>query len=161
MRTAAEQTADQTAQRTADNAAIGSTGTASVGAVGDRDRARQPRHALGGDLGRAAEQLAVAHLESQRLVILSRNWRCRAGELDVVATDGRRLIVVEVKARSSGAFGDPAQAVTPQKMVRIRAATNAWLRKYQMRWCPVRFDVVSVLWPASGSPRLQHLTGAF
>lgn len=156
MRTAAEQAADNAvtnaASRAADNAADNAA---------SRSRAREPSRALGGDLGRAAEKLAVAYLESQRLVILSRNWRCRAGELDVVATDGRRLIVVEVKARSSGSFGDPAQAVTPQKMVRIRAATNAWLRKYQMRWCPVRFDVVSVLWPPSSSPRLQHLTGAF
>ena len=118
---------------------------------------RTPGH----DLGRAAETLAAASLRSQRLVILSRNWRCREGELDIVATDGYRLIVVEVKARSSGEFGSPAEAITAAKQARIRAATQAWLRRYQLGWCPVRFDVVSVLWPPSGEPRLEHFGGAF
>jgi putative endonuclease len=132
--------------------------------VRERDRARQPTEPDADparDLGRAAEDLAAAYLESIQLVVLSRNWRCREGELDIVATDCRRLIVVEVKARSSGAFGPPAQAVTPRKIARIQAATNAWLRRYRMGWCPVRFDVVSVLWPPSAAPRLHHLRGAF
>ncbi|HWE87826.1 MAG TPA: YraN family protein [Pseudonocardiaceae bacterium] len=130
-----------------------------------RDPAHGPGHDpcgnRGHELGRAAENLAVAYLESHRLVVLSRNWRCAEGELDIVATDTRRLIVVEVKARSSGSFGPPERAVTQRKIARIRAATQAWRREYRISHCPIRFDVVSVFWPPSGSPRLHHLRGAF
>jgi putative endonuclease len=62
--------------------------------------------------GVRGEDLAARYLESRGLVVLDRNWRCPEGELDLVATDRRRLIVCEVKTRSSTAFGHPAEAVT-------------------------------------------------
>jgi putative endonuclease len=79
--------------------------------------------------------------------------------LDIVATDGSTLVVCEVKARSSDEFGDPAEFVTAAKMRRMRRATQAWLRRYRVGWCEIRFDIVTVLWPADGSPRLRHLRG--
>lgn len=113
------------------------------------------------DLGRRGEDLAADYLTERGLVVLSRNWRCRDGELDVVATDGRALVVCEVKTRATGDFGDPAEFVTPTKMLRVRRATQAWLRQYRVGWCEIRFDVVAVLWPAVGAPRLRHLRGVF
>jgi putative endonuclease len=115
----------------------------------------------GNELGRRGEDLAADYLSERGLVVLSRNWRCRDGELDVVATDGSALVVCEVKTRTTDDFGDPAQFVTAVKMRRIRQATHAWLRSYRVGWCEVRFDVVTVLWPAVGVPRLRHLRGAF
>lgn len=115
----------------------------------------------GHDLGRRGEDLAVDYLTERGLVVLSRNWRCRDGELDVVATDGRALVVCEVKTRTTGDFGDPAEFVTPTKILRVRRATQAWLRRYRVGWCEIRFDVVAVLWPAGAGPRLRHLRGAF
>ena len=112
-------------------------------------------------LGVLGEDLAVEYLTERGLVVLSRNWRCRDGELDVVATDGRALVVCEVKARSTDDYGDPAEFVTPAKIRRVRAATQAWLRRYRVGCCEIRFDVVTVLWPADGAPRLRHLRGAF
>jgi putative endonuclease len=123
----------------------------------ERDRHRLDRHRL----GRYGEELAATYLTDRGLVVLSRNWRCRDGELDVVATDGRSLIVCEVKTRTTADFGDPAEFVTPAQMTRIRRATQAWLRRYRVGWCEIRFDVFTVLWPASGEPRLRHLRGAF
>jgi putative endonuclease len=69
-------------------------------------------------VGRFGEQLAVGHLETAGLEILARNWRCRQGELDIVARDGSQLVFVEVKTRSSRAFGSPAEAVDRAKSAR-------------------------------------------
>lgn len=113
------------------------------------------------DLGRRGETIAADYLEANGLVVLSRNWRCRDGELDLVATDRTSLVVCEVKTRSGLDFGRPADAVTPAKARHIRNATHAWLRRYQVGWVPVRFDVLSVLWPPDQPPRVEHLRGAF
>jgi putative endonuclease len=111
------------------------------------------------DMGRRGEDLAAEYLTDRGLVVLSRNWRCREGELDVVATDGSTLVVCEVKTRSTAAFGDPAEFVTPAKMRHLRHATQAWLRQYGVGWCAIRFDVVAILWPPNGTPRLRHIRG--
>jgi putative endonuclease len=112
-------------------------------------------------LGRHGENLAVDYLREQGLVVLSRNWRCRDGELDVVATDRDRLVVCEVKTRSGTGFGGPAEAVTRHKAARIRRVTQEWLAQHQVRWCEIRFDVVAVLAPPGGPVTVQHYRSAF
>jgi putative endonuclease len=113
------------------------------------------------ELGRRGEDLAVGYLQRRGLVVLSRNWRCRDGELDVVATDRRRLVVCEVKTRSGTTFGVPAEAVTHEKAARIRRVTQAWLAAHQVQWCEIRFDVVAVLAPPEGPVTFQHYEAAF
>ncbi len=120
-------------------------------------RSSPPGHVL----GRRGEDLAAQYLETLGLVLLCRNWRCRHGELDIIATDGYGLVVAEVKTRSSDDFGTPADAMTPAKIRRIRAATHAWLRNFGVPWCEISYDLISVWWPATGTPRLQHRRGAF
>ena len=112
------------------------------------------------ELGRRGEDLAADHLRERGLTLLSRNWRGVAGELDLVATDGLTLVVCEVKTRSADEHGTPVEAVTPDKTQRIRGATREWIRRYGIH-LPVRFDVLSVLWPAGEAPRLEYLRGAF
>lgn len=113
-------------------------------------------------LGRWGEDVAAGHLEAAGLVLLARNWRCREGELDLVAVeDGRRLVVCEVKTRSGRGFGAPAEAVSAAKAARIRVLTAAFLRAHRMGWVEVRFDVVSVLAPPGGPVTVEHLRGAF
>lgn len=113
------------------------------------------------ELGRKGEELACEHLSARGLVVLSRNWRCRHGELDIVATDGRKLVVCEVKTRSGTGFGAPVEAVTEVKRRRIRRLANAWLAHYRVASCDIRLDVISVLWPPDGAPVLEHFEGAF
>ncbi|MBB2935926.1 putative endonuclease [Amycolatopsis bartoniae] len=113
------------------------------------------------NLGRKGEDLAAQHLQKLGFVVLSRNWRCREGELDIVATDRRMLVVCEVKTRAGQNFGDPAEAVTAEKIARIRRITGQWLRTFKLRWCQVRFDVVAVLVEPGGELRLEHFPGAF
>jgi putative endonuclease len=113
------------------------------------------------ELGRHGEDVAVDYLRKAGMVVLSRNWRCRHGELDVVATDSDRLVVCEVKTRSGIGFGEPAESVTRQKAARVRRVTRAWLEVHQVRWCEVRFDVVAVLAPPGGPVTVQHYEAAF
>ena len=106
----------------------------------------------GGDaLGRAGEDLAVAWYQAQGYEVVARNWRCREGELDVVARRGRLHVFCEVKSRSSDAFGVPAEAVGPAKRARLRRLAALWFAGQAKtspgpgRGGPVRFDVACVL----------------
>lgn len=113
------------------------------------------------ELGKRGEDVAAEYLAGIGLVVLSRNWRCRGGEVDVVATDGQRLIVCEVKTRSGTGYGEPAEGVTAAKAARIRRVAAAWLRTHRVGWCEIRFDVLAVLCPPGGPVTVEHLQGAF
>ena len=113
------------------------------------------------ELGRRGEDLAADYLAGTGLVVLSRNWRCREGEVDLIATDGQLLVVCEVKTRSGTGYGEPSEGVTPAKAARIRRVTAAWLRAYRVGWCEIRFDVLAVLCPQDGPVTVEHLQGAF
>ena len=112
-------------------------------------------------LGKRGEDVAAEYLGRTGLVVLSRNWRCRGGELDLVATDGERLIICEVKTRSGTGYGEPAEGVMPAKAARIRHVAAAWLQTHLVGWCEIRFDVVAVLCPPDGPVTVEHLRGAF
>lgn len=111
------------------------------------------------ELGRYGEDLAAAHLEATGCLILARNWRCRLGEIDLVALEGPCLVVCEVKTRQSRTAGDPVEAVTALKARRLRRLAGAWLATQERFYPDVRVDVVGVFRPASGTARLVHLKG--
>lgn len=127
-----------------------------IGSLSDDDTLGH-RHAL----GREGERLAAQLLEEKGLTVLERNWKCRHGELDIIATDRRRAVFCEVKARSGVDYGGPLLAVGPDKVRRVRRLAQLWLNERELTGCPVRFDVISVLWPPGGKPRLEHLEGVF
>ncbi len=111
------------------------------------------------ELGRAGEDLATDHLRSQGLVIVERNWRCRDGEIDVVALDEEAdtLVIVEVKTRRSNAFGSPLEAVTAAKAGRLRRLASRWLIEHPIGVNRVRIDVIGVLAPRGGRTRITHV----
>jgi len=108
-------------------------------------------------LGRYGEQLAVRYLREQGLEIVERNWRCELGEIDIVALDGRCLVVCEVKTRRSAAFGAPTTQVTVAKLARLRRLAGAWLSQHDAQVDDVRIDVIGVLRPRRGACELEHL----
>jgi putative endonuclease len=117
-------------------------------------------------VGRYGEAVAVQFLLDAGLTLIERNWRCRDGELDVVAVEGSVLVFVEVKTRSSTRFGTPAEAVVGAKAARVRRLALAWLAERRDRghgefWPDMRFDVVSVLRSDRGAATVEHLRGAF
>lgn len=111
------------------------------------------------EIGALGEQLAVAHLESLGLAVLERNWRCRFGELDVIAFDpaARVVVFVEVKARTTDRYGGVAYAVTPDKVRRLRRLTGLWLAAHPGRYASVRLDVIGVRFGRTRTPELTHL----
>jgi putative endonuclease len=119
--------------------------------------AQDPRH----QLGRRAEALACEWLNAGNLAVVARNWRCRHGEIDLIATAPGLVVFCEVKARRSDAYGTPAAAVTARKQARLRALAAAWLAATGHPPTRVRFDVVSVTWPRGQAARVEHLEGAF
>lgn len=100
-----------------------------------------PRHGF----GRSGEQLAAVHYESDGYRVVARNQRCAAGEIDLIVSRGDTLVFSEVKTRATDYFGDPSEAVTPAKQMRLRRLAAAWLDANPCRGMEVRFDVVSIV----------------
>lgn len=113
------------------------------------------------ELGALGEQLAVDHLLSLGLVVLDRNWRCRYGELDVIAADMPTctVVFVEVKTRTSDQFGGLAQAVTGDKVRRLRRLAALWLAAQDRSWAAIRIDVIGVRIGRRRTPEITHLEG--
>lgn len=115
-------------------------------------------------VGQYGEDLAVDVLQNAGLQVLERNWRRPEGEIDIIALDGPVVVFVEVKTRSTPAFGDPAEAVTALKAARIHRLAMRWVDEHRAQgggWCELRFDVVSIVRLAPGGPDVRHLRGAF
>ena len=113
------------------------------------------------EIGALGERLAADHLTRLGLRIVARNWRCRYGELDLIAVDpvADTVIFVEVKTRTGDGFGGLAQAVTTQKARRLRRLAAIWLAAQEQRWAAVRIDVVGVRIGRQRTPELTHLQG--
>ncbi|WP_067669588.1 YraN family protein [Nocardia miyunensis] len=112
-------------------------------------------------LGAHGEELAAQYLRAAGMDIVERNWRCRYGELDLIARDAEVTAFVEVKTRSGLRFGIPAEAVTFTKQQRIRRLALLWLNEQQGPWRQIRFDVVSVLVKSGSDPVIEHLKAVF
>jgi putative endonuclease len=110
-------------------------------------------------LGAMGEALAVDHLTRLGLRILHRNWRCRYGELDVIACDDatRAVVFVEVKTRTGDGYGGLEHAVTPRKVRRLRRLAGLWLAGQDERWSAIRIDVIGVRVGRRRTPEIMHL----
>ncbi|MET9343811.1 YraN family protein [Nonomuraea sp. NPDC003804] len=111
------------------------------------------------ELGKQGEQIAVDYLRAKGLQILDRNWRCRHGEIDVLAVDGTNLVVIEVKTRSGRTHGTALEAVRPAKLARLRMLAATWLAAQSRGFDSVRVDVIA-LERIGGDFALRHVQGA-
>jgi putative endonuclease len=113
------------------------------------------------EIGALGEQLAVDHLNQLGLRVLTRNWRCRYGELDIIAADDATLAVVfvEVKTRTGEHYGGVEQAVTPAKVRRLRRLAGLWLAQQQGSWASVRLDVIAIRIGRRRTPEITHIQG--
>ena len=110
-------------------------------------------------LGDYGERLAAAHLVAKGFVVLDRNWRCSAGEIDVVAADGDTLVVCEVKTRSGSGFGTPLEAITPTKAGRLHRLGWMWVKHHHVRCAGLRVDVVAIVRASGGGFTVDHIVG--
>jgi len=110
--------------------------------------------------GERGEEIAAGFLEKHNFRIIQRNFRCRCGEVDIIARDGKTLVFVEVKTRRNATYGLPQLAVTPFKQRQISKAALTYLSKNRLMKEDARFDVISVLLLDS-SPVIDHIRNAF
>ena len=111
------------------------------------------------DFGKLGEELAVNYLVGKGYQILDRNWHNIHKEIDIVAKDGKFLVIVEVKARQTDEYGDPDIAVTKKKQRMLIAAANAYIFKNRLD-VETRFDIISIVFK-DGEPVIEHIEDAF
>ncbi len=110
--------------------------------------------------GESGESIAVRFLKKKGYEIIEQNYRCKLGEIDIIARDGRVLAFVEVKARRTGDFGGPKWAVTPRKQRKISMVALKYLKETEQMGKKARFDVVAIrLLP--GDPDVEIIKNAF
>nr|WP_104126971.1 YraN family protein [Cryobacterium sp. Y57] len=113
------------------------------------------------ELGKLGEDQAARFLQGAGYTILTRNWRCSEGEIDLVVQQGAAVVFVEVKTRSSVSFGHPFEAITVKKLARMRRLAAAWCGQAE-RWPrQIRLDVIAVIAPVGREPVIEHLEGVF
>ncbi|WP_134047728.1 YraN family protein [Mycobacteroides franklinii] len=109
-------------------------------------------------IGTRGEDLAADYLRGDGYTVLDRNWRCRHGEIDIIAARDELLVFVEVKTRTGHGFGTPAEAVTYTKLRRLRRLAGIWLATQSGSWSAVRIDVIEVRLGRT-APEITHIHG--
>ena len=112
-------------------------------------------------VGSRGEELAAAFLQRIGFSIVERNFRCKGGEIDIVAKDGNTLVFIEVKSRKTVSYGVPQLAVTPFKQRQISKAALTWLAINHKHDAPARFDVIAILLSSDYQYRIEHIKNAF
>src|SRR4051794_28103460 len=113
-------------------------------------------------LGRRGEDAAARHLKKLGYTIVARGQRDNIGEIDLIAVDGRTIVFIEVKTRTSHDAGHPADAVDDKKQQRLTRLALSYMKRHDLLECSARFDVVAVTWPnAQGQPVIEHFQNAF
>lgn len=110
-------------------------------------------------LGRLGEDAAAGYLADRGMQVVARNWRCRYGEIDIIALDGVVLVFCEVKTRRGTSFGGPLAAITAAKLARMRRLAVLWLEEHGGHRGPIRIDVVGLLSHPDGRFEIEHLRG--
>ena len=111
------------------------------------------------ETGKKGESLARQYLENKGYKVLAMNWRYHRFELDIIATNNKELVIVEVKTRSDNYLLAPETAVDGRKIHRIVAASDAYIRKHKIP-IPVRFDVLCLI-KKGQSYDIEHIEDAF
>lgn len=112
-------------------------------------------------VGRAGEARAAAYLRECGYTILDQNWRCRDGEIDIVAERDDQIAIVEVKTRRGVGFGHPFDAITAQKLTRLHRLAVAWAVAHpdDARARELRVDAIAVLGPDPATAAIEHIAG--
>jgi len=113
-------------------------------------------------LGRRGEDAAARFLQRHGYKVLARGQRLHPGELDLVMADGRTIVFIEVKTRTSAEMGHPAEAVDERKQRRLTRLAVTFLKRHGLLEHKARFDVVAITWPEDrGRPQIEHIPNAF
>ena len=111
-------------------------------------------------LGKKGEEIALAYLKSKKYKIIEKNLRNRFGEIDIIANDHGTLVFIEVKTRTSEAFGSPIQGINERKQERLRQLAMRYLAEKSLVEQEVRFDVLGIL-QTGKQTKIEHIPNAF
>lgn len=111
-------------------------------------------------LGKYGEALAVQDLIQRQYSIISRNWHCKFGELDIVAQHQTFLVFIEVKTRAGDNPGNPFENITPAKRQRLIASVHLYLAEHQLTDTPWRIDAIGIALPRGKQPIIDHVEDA-
>ena len=109
--------------------------------------------------GQRGEDIAASYLMDKGYTIIERNWRCTAGELDIIMETGDTIVFVEVRTRISRRFGTAEESVTPAKQARLIELAQTYLQETGRLHHPWRIDVAAI-WLGSGLPQVNHIENA-
>lgn len=112
-------------------------------------------------LGERGETAACGFLKGRGYEILKKNYKCKLGEIDVIARRRGRLAFVEIKTRTNARFGAPQEAVDLRKQTKIFKVAQWYLKEKKMEKTPIAFDVVAVLWGEKQAPEMHLIADAF
>ena len=112
-------------------------------------------------LGRRGEDAAARYLRKLRYTIVARGHHENIGEIDLIAVDGRTIVFIEVKTRTTHDAGHPADAVDEAKQKRLTRVALSYMKRHDLLEYQARFDVIAVTWPAQGKPTIEHFKNAF
>lgn len=133
-------------------------GRGRLAAAPDADAARDPRSRR--TAGFAWEDRAAAYLEAMGFRIVTRGYRARRGEIDIVARDGCEIVFIEVRARRSRDYGGAGCSIGPRKKARVVSAAKEFLQRHRLTQAPCRFDVV-LIFTGTEPPEFEHIRDAF
>lgn len=112
-------------------------------------------------LGDRGERAACGFLKEHGYEILEKNYKCKLGEIDVIARRSGRLAFIEIKTRTSTQFGAPQEAVDLKKQEKIFKVAQWYMKERKLEKVPVAFDVVAILWKDGQTPEMLLITDAF
>lgn len=113
------------------------------------------------ETGARGEDAAAAYLERVGMTVVVRNWRCKSGEIDIVALDGTVLVIIEVKTRRTDANGTAEDAVSPAKRKRLLRLARAYVSIADIEPVELRFDVITIRPLSEDRALLRHHRAAF
>jgi putative endonuclease len=112
-------------------------------------------------LGTQGEAIAELYLKKQKFTIIEKNFRCKCGELDIVAREGKTIVFVEVKTRKNLSYGPPQLSVTQFKQRQISKAALLYMEQKRIKGINARFDVIAIMLKNNESPQIDHIVNAF
>ena len=116
---------------------------------------------LNKEIGNFGEDTASKYLEESGYVILDRNFRCRSGEIDIIARDGDYIVFIEVKTRRGSFYGTPGEAVNELKQHKIIRVSEAYIMKKKLFNCDFRFDVIEIIVDKAKNASIKLIKDAF
>lgn len=112
-------------------------------------------------LGKAAEMLAALFIKNKGFIVIEKNFRCRMGEIDIIAKHRGFIVIIEVRSAAGNSFHDPLDSITQPKMERLRRLALMWLKLHKCDEPLIRFDVITVIFTARAKARIRHIENAF